>query len=141
MTTESNKTLIRKWIDEGWNKGNAAIIDEVYATNFVQHDPGSPLPVNSAETFKLYFGGYQQALPDLRFTIDDLVAEGDKVLWRFTATGTHGGPLMGIPATGKQAAVTGMALFRIADNRIAEAWINFDALGLLQQIGAIPVPA
>jgi steroid delta-isomerase-like uncharacterized protein len=141
VSAEQNKALLRKWIEEGWNKGNLAVVDELYAPDFTQHDPSTPASVSSAEDLKRYVAGYRMALPDMHFETHDLVAEGDKVLWRFTATGTQKGVLLGIPPTGKYAAVTGMALFRIANGRIAECWVNFDALGLLQALGVIPAMA
>ena len=141
MTTETNKALVRRWIEAGWNAHNTALIDTLYASNVVQHDPGSPLPVTSSEALKQYVGGFLAAFPDLQFEIDDLLAEGDKVLWRFTAQGTHTGPLMTIPPSGARATVTGMALFQVANDKIAEVWVNVDTLGMLQSIGAIPAMA
>jgi steroid delta-isomerase-like uncharacterized protein len=141
MSIESNKALITRWIEDGWNAGNPALIDEIYAPNVVQHDPSSPAPVASSQALKSYVSGFLAAFPDLHFTIDDLLAEGDKVLWRFTAQAAHTGPLMDIPATGKRVIVTGMALFRIANGTIAEVWVNFDTLGMLQAIGVIPALA
>src|SRR5438105_8464992 len=138
MSIEQNKAIVRQWIEEGWNKGNPALIDELYAPDVVQTDPNSPFPVTSSAALKAYVGSYLNAFPDLRFTIEDLLAEGDKVLWRFTSHGTHKGPLGPLPATGKTGTVTGMALFRLAHGRIAEVWVNVDVLGLLQQLGAIP---
>ena len=141
MNTESNKALVRRWIEAGWNGGDTALIDTLYVPDVVQHDPSSPLPVASGEALKQYVGSFLSAFPDIRFTIDDLLAEGDKVLWRFTAQATHTGPLMIIPPSGERVVVTGMALFRVADDRIAEVWVNFDALGMLQAIGAVPTMA
>ena len=138
MSTEQNKATIRKWVEEGWNKGNLAVADEVYAANVVQHDPGSPMPVTSSEALKMYVGGFRAAFPDLHFTIDDLLAEADKVVWRFTANGTQTGPLPNIPPTGKSGKVTGIVIFRFANSKVAEVWVNFDMLGLLQQLGVIP---
>ena len=97
MTTESNKALIRRWIEAGWNGHDTALVDTLYAPNVVQHDPSSPMPVTSSEALKQYVASFLTALPDIHFTIDDLLAEGDKVLWRFTAQGTQSGPLMTIP--------------------------------------------
>ena len=141
MTTESNKALIRRWIEAGWNGHDTALVDTLYAPNVVQHDPSSPMPVTSSEALKQYVGSFLTALPDIHFTIDDLLAEGDKVLWRFTAQGTQSGPLMTIPPSGARATVTGMALFRVANDKIAEVWVNFDALGMLQAMGVIPAMA
>jgi steroid delta-isomerase-like uncharacterized protein len=140
MSTETNKAIVRRWVEEGWNKGNLALVDELYAPNVVQHDPSSPAPVTNSEALKMYVTGYRTAFPDLLFTIDDLIAEGDKVVWRFTSRGTQKGPLMNIPPSGKTGTVTGIAIFRIADAKIAEVWVNVDTLGLLQQIGVIPAP-
>ena len=79
------------------------------------------------------------AFPDLHLTIEDLIAEGDKVVWRLNSKGTHKGPFMGIPATGKTASITGIVIFRLENSRIMEGWVNIDTLGLLQQLGVIPV--
>lgn len=140
MSTETNKALLRRWIDEGWNGRNLDIIDDLYTVDVVQHDPSSPMPVTSSEAMRQYIGGFQTAFPDLIFTVDDLLAEGDKVLWRFIARGTHTGPLMAFPPSGKSVTVTGMALFQVADDRFCEVWVNIDALGMLQQIGVLPAP-
>ncbi len=137
MSLESNKSVVRKWIEQGWNKHNVAVIDETYASNFVQHGGGPD--VNSADELKTFVADYFKAFPNLTFTIDDLVAEGDRVVWRFVGTATHNGPLMGIPASGRTVAVPGIVVFRMANDRIAEGWVNLDMLGMLQGIGAIPV--
>ena len=139
MSTEQNKSIVRRWIEEGWNKGNLAVIDQVYGTDYIQHEP-APERVTNSEALKQYVGAYLTAFPDLHLTIDDLVAEGDRVVWRFTSTGTHNGPLMGMPATGKTSSITGIVIFRLENSRIVEGWVNIDLLGLLQQIGVIPTP-
>ena len=138
MSTEQNKSIVRRWVEEGWNKGNLEVVDQVYAPNYVQHEP-APETVNSSETLKQYVGTYLTAFPDLNLSIDDLVAEGDKVVWRFTSTGTQTGPFMGMPATGKTGNITGLVMFRLENSRIVEGWVNIDALGLLQQLGVIPM--
>ena len=141
MSTEQNKSIVRRWIEEGWNKGNVSVIDQFYAPDVVQHDPGSPMPVTSSAALKQYVGVFLTAIPDLHFEIDDLIAEGDKVVWRFTSRGTQTGPLLNLPPTGKSSIVTGMVFFRLTDGKIAEVWVNIDNLGLLQQLGVIPVMA
>jgi len=141
MSTETNKALVRRWVEEGWNAGDIAVVDALYAPNVVQHDPSSPVPVTSSAALKGYVSSFLTAFPGLHFTIDDPLAEGDKVLWRFTSQATHTGPLMNIPPTGKRATVTGMVLFRVANGKIAEVWVNFDTLGMLQAIGVIPAMA
>jgi steroid delta-isomerase-like uncharacterized protein len=139
MSAEQNKSIVRRWIEEGWNKGNLAVVDQVYAPNFIQHEP-PPMQVNSSQALKQYVGAYLAAFPDLHFTIEDLVAEGDKVVWRFTSTGTQTGPFMGIPITNKTGKISGLVEFRLENSRIVEAWVNIDSLGLLQQLGVIPMP-
>ena len=140
MSTEQNKSIVRRWIDEGWNKGSLAVADQVYAADYKQHEPG-PAQVNSREELKAYVAGFRSALPDLHFEVDPLIAEGDRVVWRFTATGTNTGSLQGLPPSGKRVSVTGMVIFRMADSRIAEGWVNFDTLGMLQGMGVIPALA
>ena len=139
MSVEQNKSIVRRWVEEGWNNGNLAVVDQVYAPNYIQHEP-PPLLVTSSEALKQYVGGYLAAFPDLHFTIEDLVAEGDKVVWRFTSKGTQKGSFMGIPPTGKTGIITGMVIFRLENSRIVEGWVNIDTLGLLQQLGVIPMP-
>ena len=97
MSTATNKALIRRWVEDGWNAGDLAVVDAIYAPDVVQHDPSSPVPVTSSAALKGYVSSFRTAFPDLHFTIDDLLAEGDKVLWRFTSQATHTGPLMNIP--------------------------------------------
>jgi steroid delta-isomerase-like uncharacterized protein len=138
MTVEQNKALIRKWIEQGWNAHNPAIADEIYAPNFTQHEPFAPIPVTGVEALKQYVAGFLGAFPDLHFTIGDLFGEGDRVVWRFTARATHQGAFMGLPPTGRQADVTGIIVFRFENGKAAEAWLNFDNLGLLQALGIIP---
>lgn len=141
MSTEANKAVLRHWIEDGWNKGNLNVIDEVYAPNVIQHDANSPAPVTSAEALKQYVSVFLTAFPDLNLSIDDLVAEGDRVLWRFTSHGTHTGPLLNIPPTGRTGSIAGMALFRFTNGKIVEVWVNIDLFGLRQQLGVIPVMA
>ena len=140
MSAEQNKSIVRRWVEEGWNKRNFALIDELFTPNFYQHETG-PETVTSREALKPFVAGYVAAFPDLHFTIEDLVAEGDKVTWRFMATGTNKGSLMGAPASGKAIRLTGIIIFRLEDSRMAEAWLNLDVLGLLQQVGLIPAAA
>ena len=96
-----------------------------------------PGPVNR-EALKQFVTGFRTGIPNLNFAIEDLIAEGDKVVGRFATTGTHRGPLMGIPPTGKTSSVSAIVIFRFANSKIVEAWVNFDALGMMQQLGAIP---
>lgn len=139
MSGEANKAVIRQWVTEGWNGGDvdrAAAL--CYADDYRMHDPVVPNLPPGLEGFKAYIHSFRDALGDVDVVLEDLLAEGDKVIWRFTLSATHTGPLLGIPATGKRVAVTGTLISRIVDGKVAEEWINRDDLGLLQQLGAIP---
>jgi steroid delta-isomerase-like uncharacterized protein len=137
--SEENKALMRRELEEVWNKHNPDAIDEIYAPDFVHHNapPGTP---NDLAGHKALVAMYLGAFPDLKTTIDILVAEGDIVVERSTGTGTHTGELMGIPATGKRMTVTTIAIARIAGGKIAELWSEVDAMGMMQQLGVIPAP-
>jgi steroid delta-isomerase-like uncharacterized protein len=139
--TEANKAISRRVVDEIFNAGRFEAADELVTENFVGHDPALPEPMMGPEGLKRQAEGYRSAFPAMRITIEDEIAEGDRVVTRWTARGTHEGELFGIPATGREATVTGMTIDRIVDGRIAEQWNSWDALGLLQQLGAIPAMA
>lgn len=139
MSGEQNKAIVQQWVEEVWNRGHLAFADEVIAPTYVLHGAG-PSPVQGADGIKQYVAAYRAAMPDLRFTVDDLIVEDDKVAWRFTAQGTQTGELLGMPPSGKRAMVTGIVISRFADGKWQEDWLSFDALGMLQQLGAIPTP-
>ncbi len=136
MSTENNKALVRRFYEDVFNQRNLALVDELCSTNHVFHNP--PTTLHGREEFKQLLSLYITAFPDARFTVEDQIAEGDRVTSRYTFRGTHQGELMGIPPTGKQVTVTGIIINRIAGGQSVEGWLNFDALGLLQQLGAIP---
>ena len=140
MSTE-NKTIARRVAEEGFGRGQLEVFDELVAEDFVNHDESVPpdLPPGR-EGLKVLAQGYLTAFPDLDFTIEDQIAEGDEVVSRWSASGTHQGELMGIPATGKQARVTGITIDRIQGGKIVETWTSWDRLGLLQQLGVVPEP-
>lgn len=136
---EENKAFVREAIDEIWNKHNVVAVDKAFAQDFVGHDPASAKPQTFGER-KEFIAAYQRAFPDVRCTVDDQVAEGDKVASRWTAWGTHKGEFQGLPATNKVLTLTGTTIFRIAGGKIAESWESYDALGMLQQAGVVPPP-
>ena len=136
MSTEDNKANARRFYEEVWNQRNLAITDELSAINFV--DQSLQPPVHGLEGLKRFISMYLTAFPDIHFTIEDLISDGDKVVVRYTATGTHQGELMGIAPTGKHATVTGISINRFENGKVVESWSNFDALGMLQQLGQIP---
>ena len=136
MSTEDNKLLVRRLFEEVLNQRNLALIDEFFSPNHVEH--ASTGPVHGTEGMKQYYMIYLTAFPDAHYTVEDQIAEGDKVVTRWTARGTHKGELMGIPATGKQGTVTGIGIVRFEGGKLVEAWTEFDALGMMQQLGVVP---
>ena len=135
---EENKAITLR-VEELWNTGNMTIADEIYASDFVNHDPNAP-DVRDLESYKGFISMTRTGLPDFHVTIEDLVAEGDKVASRWTARGTHQGEFFCIPPTGKQATWTSIHIYRFAGGKIVEAWWIKDVMGLLQQLGVIPPP-
>lgn len=137
--SEENKALVRRFVDEVYNEGNLGFIDEVLSPDWVEHDPNSPEGIgNGVEGARRFAAMYRSAFPDLQITVEDQVAEGDKVVTRWTARGTHRGELMGVPPGGNRVEVAGIGIDRIEGGRVVESWSNYDVLGLMQQIGAVP---
>lgn len=133
-----NKALIRRWFEEVWNKGRVAAIDEMFAVDGVAHGLGADM--HGAAAFKPFHAAFRDAFPDLRIEVEDMIAEGDKVAYRFSVTGTHRGHGLGFPATDKPARFTGMGVVRVQNGKIVEGWNNFDQLGMLQQLGVVTPP-
>jgi steroid delta-isomerase-like uncharacterized protein len=137
--SDQNKALARRSIEEIWNRGNLAVINELVAPNATFHDASVPGgKFTGPEGMKQFVQIYREAFPDVRLTINDQVAEGDKVVTRWTATGTHKGQLMGIAPTGKHATVTGVDIDRYENGKVVEGWASYDMLGMLQQLGVVP---
>lgn len=140
MSTEENKNLLRRWW-EALNQRNALeIIDETYASDYVLHDPSLSEPVQGVQGVREFISAVIAGFPDAHYTIEDLIAEGDKVVQRLSVRGTHQGEFQGIPPTGKSAAVWLMVISRVANNKIVEEWQMVDSLGMMQQLGVIPAP-
>jgi steroid delta-isomerase-like uncharacterized protein len=137
MSTEENKAVVRRFYEAG-NKQNRAVVEELIAPNWVWHGPlppgFSPDRAGGLRAMTVYW----TAFPDGHVTIEDLIAEGDKVVLRGTFRGTHQGDLMGIPPTGKQVSFTAIEIDRIEDGKLVETWEGRDDLGFLQQLGVIP---
>jgi steroid delta-isomerase-like uncharacterized protein len=141
MLSDTNKTVSRRFLEEVWNKRNMAVLNEIIANDHVNTGPGTlPGLPTGPEGSKQFVQVYLNAFPDVHFTIDDQIAEGDKVMTRWTASGTHKGELAGIPATGKSSTVTGINVERIMNGKIVESWGIFDQFGMMQQLGVIPMP-
>ena len=133
---DDNKALVRRFIDYP-NKDLFAPTDEFFATGYRYHNPSSP-QVKDLSALKEYNTAAYSAFPDLRFTLEDMVAEGDKVVYRASATGTHKGEFMGIASTGKRVTFTSIVISRIANGKFQEDWESFDGAYVLQQLGALP---
>ncbi len=134
--SEQNKAMVRRLVEEVIGHGNFALIDEFVAANYVGHS--SYPETNSREGHKQFFVALRRAFPDLQIIVEDQIAEGGKVVTRWTALGTHEGEFAGIPPTGNRIVMTGIDIDRIADGKLVECWTKSDDLGTLQQLGAIP---
>ncbi len=139
MSTEENKAVVRREIEELLNHmGNLDAAEEIIAPDYVSHEPTSG-DTRGIEGAKQFAATYRQAFPDLENTIEDMVAEGDKVVVRFRGRGTHQGETEAFgPPTGKRMEITGITIKRLSEGKIVEAWTNFDALGMMQQLGLVP---
>jgi steroid delta-isomerase-like uncharacterized protein len=133
----ANKELVRRVYDEVINGGNVALIDELFAADFVDHEEFPGLE-GGREGVKQFFTMMRTAFPDLRMAIDDLIAEGDKVVARATMSGTHKGEFMGMDPSGKQFRVSAIDVVRFADRKAVEHWGITDAAAMMEQLGAVP---
>jgi steroid delta-isomerase-like uncharacterized protein len=140
VSTEANKSVVRRFLDEVISKGNMEALEDLCSPDLLWHG-GSVGEFRSLEEFKQGVGPFFTAFPDLRLAADDLLGEGDKVACRYTWHGTHRDDFFGVPATGKQVEVSGISIYRVAGGRIAEEWWLEDLLGLMQQLGAAPAGA
>ena len=139
MSGEENKTLMRRFYEEVMNQKNVAAINEFFAPTFVNHSASQlGMTGGDLEHVKQFLSMVMQSFPDLNYTVEDLLAEGDKVTARLTISGTQQGAFMGIPPTGKHATVSDIEIFRITGGKAIETWVQVDFLGLLQQLGVVP---
>jgi steroid delta-isomerase-like uncharacterized protein len=136
---DDNKAIVER-LERAFAANDVQTIDEVCDPQLIDHNPVPGLPP-TLEGFKMAIGGYHQAFPDLEFADGPhVIVEGDTAATRWTAAGTHKGDMMGIPPTGKRIRVEGMNFYRLANGRITEVWTQFDGVGMLQQLGAMPSP-
>ena len=134
--SEQNKALVRRIVEDHWNKKNPALIGELFATDCVFHTPDGAL--QGQDGARQLYNAYATAFPDFRLSTDDILADGNKVVVRYTFTGTHKGPLAAVPASGKQANVQGIAIVRLAGGKADEVRFVWDKFALMQQIGVLP---
>ena len=135
---EKHEAVIRRMIDEVWNKGNLKLLDELLTNDYVSHDPVNP--ARGIQGAKDVVNMYRNAFPDCRLDIDDLFSAGDKVVVRFRYNGTHQNALEGIPPTGRHVTGPGISIYRFQGDRIVEDFTNWDALGFMQQLGVVTLP-
>jgi steroid delta-isomerase-like uncharacterized protein len=138
MSSAENLAMVRRMLDV-MTSGNTNELAQFVASNWVNHDPSLP-PLEGLEGAKQLANMWRGAFPDLKITIDDSISEGEKVAVRFHVVGKNTGAFMDMPATGKSVNVTGTGIFRVANGKLTDNWVNFDALGLMQQLGLVPVP-
>lgn len=140
MSTDDNKEIVRRMIEEGFNEDNLDLADELVAEEFVLHEAGQEEPIRGPEGMKEFLRTYRTAFPDAHIQIEELVGEGDTVVARWTATGTHDGDLMGVEPTGNEVRVMGMEMYHVRDGELAEGWEIFDGLGMMIQLGVVSSP-
>jgi steroid delta-isomerase-like uncharacterized protein len=138
MLTEQNKATARRWSEELWGRGNLAIADEIIASDYVRHDPGDPFPARGPEDVKRIVTMLRTMLPDLNIEIEAMVAEGNMVVSRYTATATDTVGYMGMAPTGKTIRTTAIQVFQFDNGKVVESWAVRDDLGTLRQLGHLP---
>jgi steroid delta-isomerase-like uncharacterized protein len=134
-----NKEIVRRVLEDVWD--DPGVVDELVSSDYVGYDPALPEPIRGPQGVKANFDQYREALEGARIMVKDQIGEGDSIATRWEGRGRHTGELMGIPPTGKDVVVEGMNLTRLKDGKLVEEWTNWDTLGMLQQLGAIPTGA
>ncbi len=138
MTAEENAAAIREGIEAMFNRGDLALADIRFAEDIVLHSPAQEAPMRGRETLKGFIRALRAAFPDLQVTVEETIAQGDRVVTRCTTRGTHRGDYFGTPPTHRRVAIGEVQIYRVADGRIVEMWLVFNVLGVLQQMGMIP---
>ena len=141
MSVEENKALVRRFVEETFNKGNLDAADEILSEDYIHHDPATPEFGPGPEGYKRLIQFYRSAFPDIHIALEDQIASEDKVVDRWTGRGTHRGAFLGFAPTGKHVKATGISIHRIAGGRIVETWNSYDAAGVMQQLGMFPPAA
>lgn len=134
MGIERNKAIARRFIEEILGRGNFDLLDEITADNYADHNlPAGVTPRQS-------IGAFRAGFPDVEVTVEDVLAEGEKAVVRYTIRGTNTGSFFGMPPTGKSVRMSGISVYRIVGDKLVEGWVEYDQLGLLQQLGVVPSP-
>lgn len=137
---EENKRLVRRLHEAVWNEGNLDAVDEILAEDYVEHNPAVPKTIHGRDAYKENVAVFRDAFSAFAIVAEDVIAEGDIVVYRHTRRGTHDGAFMGIEPNGNSFEIAGVAVHRIENEQVAEAWVTIDALGLLEQLGAVSRP-
>jgi steroid delta-isomerase-like uncharacterized protein len=140
MSTEQNKALGRQLIEEAFNHGNTSLVDQLFSPDFVEREDLPAGVPRDREGVKQLIAMFRSAFPDFKVTIDDILAEGDQVVIRATWSGTQKGAFMGVPPTGKSVSFGVIDIIRIGGGKFVEHWGQMDSMGLMMQLGAIPMP-
>ncbi len=136
--TQDNEALTRRWFEEVWNQGRAEAIDEMFAADGLAHGLSDDAkPLRGPAAFKEFHAKFREAFPDIVVTVEDTIAEGDKIAARCTVGGKHTGDTLGFAATQAPMEITGISIVRIKDGKIVEGWNNFDFMTMYKQLGAI----
>lgn len=133
-----NNSIVRRLYEEVWNNRKFAVVNELISTSHALHGPNMSGSEIGPEAYQRQFAGWLAGFPDLRMTIEDTVGENDKIVVAWTISGTHKGEFRGIPATNKKVSVEGITINHVADGKIMDSFVNWDALGLMQQLGVVP---
>lgn len=139
MSAEESKAIVRRFWGV-WEEGDIDLVDELLASDYVNHSPATPDQPTDPEGVKAVVGMFRGAMPDLRVIIEDMIAEGDKVVVRYTLEGTHEGELFGVSPTGRRLSIKSISVERVSDGKIREHWRITDSLHMMQQLGVIPMP-
>ena len=139
--SDHNKAVVRRLFEEFWNKGNQSLADQFFAPTYTHHDSATPDFGKGPEGERKRATLYRNAFPDLRMAVEDIFADGETVVTRWSCHGTHKGDLNGLAPTGKQIHITGMSIVRFSHDKMVEGYVNWDALGLMQQLGVVPQQA
>ena len=140
ISIEDNKRVALRWSQELWSQGHLTVADEIIAPDYVRHDPGDPFPARGPEDVKRIVTMLRTMLPDLRIEVEAVIAEGDIVVSRYTATATDSVGYMGMPPTGKAIRTSAMQMFRFSNGKIVESWAVRDDVGTLRQLGHVALP-
>lgn len=138
MIAEQNKALVVGFVEELFNRGNMGIVGEIFAPDFIEHEQLPPNIPNGSEGVKVLTTMLRSAFPDFKATIDDIIAEGNKVVIRMNWSGTQKGEFMGIPATGKRVSFGVIDIIRVTNGKVVEHWGQMDSMKMMQQLGALP---